>query len=194
MHYHVVRIDEEGEHVDPALTFDRQDEAEERAVAVAREIDGPGWSGKRYPGRSWRRQGLAGYIDRRVLEREGPRLELSVVRCDGPRPGAAARCCASPVRLPWGEGSRRPARAPPVAASGAGGVHRPPCPRAEGAAPRAVDRALRRARPGARARLLRVAARLAVVEGSLTPVARAAGEVMVMGARAAADAMFGGVE
>src|SRR5438067_1557686 len=42
MHYHVVRIDEEGEHVDPALTFDRQDEAEERAVAVAREIDGPG--------------------------------------------------------------------------------------------------------------------------------------------------------
>src|SRR5439155_686315 len=45
MHYHVVRIDEEGEHVDPALTFDRQDEAEERAVAVAREIDGPGWSG-----------------------------------------------------------------------------------------------------------------------------------------------------
>jgi len=48
MHYHVVRIDDEGEHVDPALTFDRQDEAEERAAAVARETDGPGWSGKRY--------------------------------------------------------------------------------------------------------------------------------------------------
>ena len=47
MHYHVVRIDDEGEHVDPALTFDRQDEAEERAAAVARETDGPGWSGKR---------------------------------------------------------------------------------------------------------------------------------------------------
>src|SRR5881628_1140094 len=56
MHYHVVRIDEEGEYVDPELTFDQQDEAEARAVAVAREIDGPGWSGKRYPGRSWRRQ------------------------------------------------------------------------------------------------------------------------------------------
>src|SRR5438445_7910781 len=133
MHYHFVRIDEEGEHVDPALTFDRQDEAEERAVAVAREIDGPGWSGKRYP-------------------------------------------------------------RPLVAASGACGVHRPPRPRAEGAAPRALDRALRRARPGARARLLCVAGRLAVVEGPLTPVARAAGEVMVMGARAAADATLGGVE
>src|SRR2546425_353908 len=59
MHYHVVRIDEEGEHADPALTFDRQDEAEERAVAVARGIDGPGWSGKRDPGRSWRREGRA---------------------------------------------------------------------------------------------------------------------------------------
>jgi len=33
-----------------------------------------------------------------------------------------------------------------------------------------------------------------VVEGPLTPVARAAGEVMVMGARAAADATLGGVE
>src|SRR6266851_3455777 len=122
MHYHVVRIDEEGEHVDPALTFDRQDEAEERAVAVARQA------------------------------------------------------------LPW----------PLVAASGAGGVHRPPRPRAEGAAPRALDRALRRARPGARVRLLCVAARLAVVEGPLTPVARAAGEVMVMGARVAADSTLGG--
>jgi len=45
MHYHVVRIDDEGEHVDPALTFDRQDEAEERAAAVARETDGSGWAG-----------------------------------------------------------------------------------------------------------------------------------------------------
>src|SRR3989442_9689941 len=99
MHYHVVRIDEEGEHVDPALTFERQDEAEERAVAVAREIDGPGWSGKRYPGRSWRRQELAGYIDRRVLERKVPRLELSIVRCDGPGRESVPRFCASPLRL-----------------------------------------------------------------------------------------------
>src|SRR5947209_11708298 len=82
MHYHVVLIDDEGEHVDPALTFDRQDEAEERAVVVAREIDGPGWSGKRYPGRSWRRQELAVYIDRRVLERRVPRLELKDAAVD----------------------------------------------------------------------------------------------------------------
>ena len=50
MHYQVVRIDDEGEHVDPALTFDRQE--------------------------------LAVYIDRRVFERQVPRLELSIVRCD----------------------------------------------------------------------------------------------------------------
>src|SRR5437667_3307950 len=85
MHYHVVRIDEEGEHVDPALIFDRQDEAEERAVAVAREIDGPGWSGKRYPGRVWRRQEVAVYLDRRALERQQTRLELAILRCDRAR-------------------------------------------------------------------------------------------------------------
>src|SRR5438876_12190353 len=100
MHYHVVRIDEEGEHVDPALIFDRQDEAEERAVAVAREIDGPGWSGKRYPGRSGRRQELAVYIDRRVLERRLPRLELSIVRCDGSGREPVPGCCAWKVGLP----------------------------------------------------------------------------------------------
>ena len=69
MHYHVVRIDDEGEHVDPALTFDRQE--------------------------------LAVYIDRRVFERQVPRLELSIVRCDAdgrePLPG----CYASPLGLPW---------------------------------------------------------------------------------------------
>ena len=101
MHYHVVLIDDEGEHVDPALTFDRQDEAEERAVVVAREIDGPGWSGKRYPGRSWRRQELAVYIDRRVLERRVPRLELSIVRCDVPGREPVPGCCASKLGLPW---------------------------------------------------------------------------------------------
>src|SRR2546427_12162296 len=99
MHYHVVLIDDEGEHVDPALTFDRQDEAEERAVAVARGIDGPGWSGKRYPGRSWRRQELGGYIDRRVLERGGPRLEVSVGRRAAARRGPVAGGCGAQLGL-----------------------------------------------------------------------------------------------
>ena len=101
MHYHVVRIDEQGEHVDPELTFDRQDEAEDWARTTAREIEGPGWSGKRYPGRSWRPQELAVYIDRRVLERKVPRLELSIVRCDVPGREPAPGCCAAQLDLPW---------------------------------------------------------------------------------------------
>ena len=101
MHYHVVLIDDEGEHVDPALTFDRQDEAEERAAAVARETDGPGWSGKRYPGRSWRRQEVAVYIDRPVFERQVPRLELSIVRCDVDGREPVPGCYASQLGLPW---------------------------------------------------------------------------------------------
>src|SRR2546422_8926031 len=98
MHYHVVRIDEEGEHIDPALTFDRQDEAEKRAVAVAREIDGPGWSGKRYPGRSRRGQELAGFIHRPVLQRRGPRPQLSIAPCGGAGREPAPRRCASEAR------------------------------------------------------------------------------------------------
>jgi hypothetical protein len=105
MHYHVVLINEEGEHVDGALTFNRQDEAEERAVAVAREIDGPGWSGKRYPGRSWRRQELAVYIDRRVIERQVARLEVSIVRCDVNGKGAPEGCYATRLGLPWWKSS-----------------------------------------------------------------------------------------
>ncbi len=101
MHYHVVLIDQEGEHVDAALTFERQEEAEERAVTVAREIDGPGWNGKRYPGRSWRRQELAVYIDRRVNERQLPRLEVSIVRCDVKGEGTPAGCYATRLGLPW---------------------------------------------------------------------------------------------
>ncbi len=34
MHYHVVRIDDAGEHIDPALTFDRQ----ELAVYIDRRV------------------------------------------------------------------------------------------------------------------------------------------------------------
>jgi len=101
MHYHVVLIDDDGEHVAEALTFDRQEEAEERAIAVAREIDGPGWSGKRYPGRSWRRQELVVYTDRRVFERHIPRLELSIVRCDVHGEGPVSGCYASRLALPW---------------------------------------------------------------------------------------------
>ena len=92
MHYHVLLIDDAGEHFDSASTFDTQGEAEEQAANVAREIDGPGWSGKRYPGRSWRPQEVAVYLDRRTLERHVPRLELAIVRCD-PRKGRHAPGC-----------------------------------------------------------------------------------------------------
>ena len=81
MHYHVVLIDDQGEHLDSASTFETQPEAERQAEAVARQIDGPGWSGKRYPGRVWRRQEIAVYLDRRALQRERGRLELAIVRC-----------------------------------------------------------------------------------------------------------------
>src|SRR5204862_3490283 len=82
MHYHVVLIDGDGEHVDSASTFDTQPEAEREAQVLAREIDGPGWSAKRYPGRVWRPQEIAVYLDRRALQRQVPRLELTIVRCD----------------------------------------------------------------------------------------------------------------
>jgi hypothetical protein len=82
MHYHVVLIDEQGEHLDSASTFETQPEAEREAETVARQIDGPGWSGKRYPGRVWRRQEIAVYLDRRALQRQRSRLELAIVRCD----------------------------------------------------------------------------------------------------------------
>ena len=101
MHYHVVLIDDDGEHVDEDLTFMRQDEAEERALAVARQRDGPEWAGKRYPGRSWRWQELAVYTDRRVFERRVPRLELSIVRCDVRGKDPVSGCYASRLGLPW---------------------------------------------------------------------------------------------
>ncbi len=82
MHYHVLLIDDQGEHLDSASTFETQGEAERQAETVARQIDGPGWSGKRYPGRVWRRQEVAVYLDRRALERQLTHLELAIVRCD----------------------------------------------------------------------------------------------------------------
>src|SRR2546426_2846121 len=134
----------------------------------------------------------ANAVPRRADRRRGrARRSRADLRPAG-RGGGAGRGRGAGDR--WAGMERQALPRPLLAASGAGGVHRPPRPRAEGAAPRALDRALRRARPGARARLLCVAARLAVVEGPLTPVARAAGGVMVMDARAAADATLGGVE
>jgi hypothetical protein len=81
MHYHLLVIDDHGEHLDSATTFDTQREAEEQAAAVVREIGGPGWEAKRYPGRMWRPQEIAVYLDRRPLERTVPRLELAILRC-----------------------------------------------------------------------------------------------------------------
>jgi len=82
MHYHVLLVDDHGEHVDSASTFATQDQAEHQAASVAREIDGPGWSGKRYPGRVSSPQEIAVYLDRRALRRKVARLELRIVRCD----------------------------------------------------------------------------------------------------------------
>ncbi|HJQ85240.1 MAG TPA: hypothetical protein VKA21_14240 [Candidatus Binatia bacterium] len=82
MHYHVLLIDDQGEHFDSASTYRTQQEAERQAASMAREIDGPGWSGRRYPGRVWRTQEIAVYLDRRPLVRQVPRLELTIVRCD----------------------------------------------------------------------------------------------------------------
>jgi len=82
MHYHVVLIDEEGEHLDSASTFASQLEAERQVEVLARQIDGPGWNGKRYPGRASRPQEVAVFLDRRPLERQLTHLELAVVRCD----------------------------------------------------------------------------------------------------------------
>jgi hypothetical protein len=82
MHYHVLLIDDQGEHVDSASTFDSQTEAERQAETIVRQIDGPGWHAKRYPGRVWRRQEVAVYLDRRPLQRHVTHLELAIVRCD----------------------------------------------------------------------------------------------------------------
>jgi hypothetical protein len=81
MHYHVVLIDDEGEHLDAADTFGTRHEAEERAATVVRDMAGPGWTGKRYPGRVWRPQEVAVYLDRRPLQRDTPGLELAILRC-----------------------------------------------------------------------------------------------------------------
>jgi hypothetical protein len=99
MHYHLVLIDADGEHVDRVPTFFRQDEAERRAVELAREIDGPGWGGKRYPGRSWRPQELAVFVDRRVLDRGVPHLELSIIRCAVSGPDGCPGCYLTAVGL-----------------------------------------------------------------------------------------------
>jgi len=82
MHYHVLLIDDDGEHVDDVVTFARQEEAEERAAAAVLEIGGPGWQASRYPGRTWRPQEVAVYLDRRPFERGVPRLELTIIRCN----------------------------------------------------------------------------------------------------------------
>jgi hypothetical protein len=81
MHYHVLLIDDQGEHLDSVSTHDTQAEAEEQAATLIREIGGPGWTGKRYPGRVWRPQEIVVYLDRRPLERGVPQLELAILRC-----------------------------------------------------------------------------------------------------------------
>ena len=52
-------------------------------------------------------------VDRRVLERKVPRLELSIVRCDVPGREPVPGCCASQLGLPWWKvPSRRPRARP----------------------------------------------------------------------------------
>jgi hypothetical protein len=101
MHYHVLLIDDQGEHCDSASTFATQHEAERQAATVAREIDGPGWSGKRYPGRVWRRHEVAVYLDRRPLERGIPRLELAIVRCPRANHAHVPGCYLHDRGLEW---------------------------------------------------------------------------------------------
>jgi hypothetical protein len=101
MHYHLVLVDEEGEHVETALTFARQADAEAQASGVAQEIDGPGWNGTRYPGRTWRPHEVAVYLDRRPLVRAVHRLELTIIRCDAARGEHDPRCYLHHRGRPW---------------------------------------------------------------------------------------------
>ena len=101
MHYHVLLIDDHGEHLESASTFGTQGEAEEQAATVVREIDGPGWSGKRYPGRVWRPQEIAVYLDRRALERQETHLELAILRCNPNANGHDPGCYLDHRGLRW---------------------------------------------------------------------------------------------
>lgn len=84
LHYHLLLIDEDGEHTHQPDTFATQDEAESQARAVTFERAPSGWQPRRYPGRPWRPQEVAVYLDRRDPGRRPyPCLELVVVRCEG---------------------------------------------------------------------------------------------------------------
>lgn len=92
MHYHVLLTDEGGAKRRHPDTFATQAEAEQRARAIALENATRGWRGTRYPGRPWRSQEVAVYLDRSDPgKRPFPCLELTVVRCevhgDEPVPG-----------------------------------------------------------------------------------------------------------
>ena len=83
LHYHLLLIDEEGEHAHRPDTFATQQEAETEAYAVTFERSPSGWSPRRYPGRPWRPQEIAVFLDRRDPgTRPYPYLELAVVRCE----------------------------------------------------------------------------------------------------------------
>ena len=69
-------------HARPEVAFEEEHAATACAEVLARQIDGPGWSAKRYPGRVWRPQEVAVFLDRRPLERQLTHLELAIVRCD----------------------------------------------------------------------------------------------------------------
>ena len=83
LHYHLLLIDEEGERPHRSEPFATQHEAEDEARAVTFERAPSGWRPTRYPGRPWRPQEVAVFLDRRHPGRRPyPCLELTVVRCE----------------------------------------------------------------------------------------------------------------
>jgi hypothetical protein len=95
MHYHLVLIDEEGEHPQ-AQIFSTQEEAERQVPLVLRLITDVVWQPKRYPGRSARRREIAVYLDRE--HRGGLRREVAVIRCASPAGEVDPSCYL------WGRG------------------------------------------------------------------------------------------
>lgn len=83
VHYHLLLIDEDGERAHGRETFATQAEAERVALAIVFEKASLGWRAIRYPGRTWRQQEVAVYLDRQHPGRRSyPCLELTVVRCE----------------------------------------------------------------------------------------------------------------
>jgi hypothetical protein len=103
MHYHLVLINEDGEHPHGPI-FSTQEEAEYHLPRVLHLITDAVWEAKRYPGRSARRREVAVYLDR--AHRGGLRHEVTVLRCLSPGPDVDQSCYL------WGRGPQHEGDAP----------------------------------------------------------------------------------